>query len=521
MPYCTYLRKSRADAEAEARGEGETLERHRKILFDLAKRLHLDVTKEYAEIVSGETIASRPVVQELLADVEQGLWNGVLVVEVERLARGDTIDQGIIAQTFKFSDTKIITPMKTYDPNNEFDEEYFEFGLFMSRREYKTINRRLQNGRAASVREGKYVGNKPPYGYTRKKLDHDKGYTLLPHPDQAKVIQLIFQWYTEGLENEIMGPAVIATKLTHMHIPPQNGDAWVPASIRRILRNPTYTGKVCWERRKVVKKMAGGQLVKSRPDAKDYILADGLHEALIPMETWNKAQEVMTQSHVPSNAHLPIQNPLAGLVFCSQCGRRMIRRPFPSRPDTLMCPLSGCSTVASDLDLVESRILESLSRWLRRIEVDIQTAGRPQNNSAQIELFTAALNQAEDDLATLQKQVDSLYDLLEQGIYTKEVFLQRSKVLSEKLADKKKERSFYSRKLEEEQLKETQHQDVIPAIEHALEIYDQLETAAEKNRLLKSVLDKIIYSKSDSGRWHGSPDAFELEIYPKTYTQPI
>ncbi|MFQ9797723.1 MAG: hypothetical protein ACLR23_01025 [Clostridia bacterium] len=63
---------------------------------------------------------------------------------------------------------------------------------------------------------------------------------------------------------------------------------------------------------------------------------------------------------------------------------------------------------------------------------------RPQNNSAQIELFTAALNQAEDDLATLQKQVDSLYDLLEQGIYTKEVFLQRSKVLSEKLADKKK-----------------------------------------------------------------------------------
>ena len=311
MPYCTYLRKSRADAEAEARGEGETLERHRKILFDLAKRLHLDVTKEYAEIVSGETIASRPVVQELLADVEQGLWNGVLVVEVERLARGDTIDQGIIAQTFKFSDTKIITPMKTYDPNNEFDEEYFEFGLFMSRREYKTINRRLQNGRAASVREGKYVGNKPPYGYTRKKLDHDKGYTLLPHPDQAKVIQLIFQWYTEGLENEIMGPAVIATKLNHMHIPPQNGDAWVPASIRRILRNPTYTGKVCWERRKVVKKMAGGQLVKSRPDAKDYILADGLHEALIPMETWNKAQEVMTQSHVPSNAHLPIQNPLA------------------------------------------------------------------------------------------------------------------------------------------------------------------------------------------------------------------
>ena len=93
-------------------------------------------------------------------------------MEVERLARGDTIDQGIVAQTFKLSCTKIITPMKTYDPNNEYDEEYFEFGLFMSRREYKTINRRLQRGRVASVKEGKYVGNKSPYGYTRMKLEH-------------------------------------------------------------------------------------------------------------------------------------------------------------------------------------------------------------------------------------------------------------------------------------------------------------------------------------------------------------
>mgnify|MGYP000193505958 CR=1 FL=1 len=62
-----------------------------------------------------------------------------------------------------FSDTKIITPTKTYDPDNEFDEEYFEFGLFMSRREYKTIKRRLNAGRISSVKEGKYCGSRPPY----------------------------------------------------------------------------------------------------------------------------------------------------------------------------------------------------------------------------------------------------------------------------------------------------------------------------------------------------------------------
>lgn len=153
--YCMYLRKSRADLEAETRGEGETLAKHERILLALARKLKINVTKIYKEIVSGETIAARPVMQQLLSDVEKGMWKGVLVVEVERLARGDTMDQGLVAQTFKYSDTKIITPIKTYDPNDEFDEEYFEFGLFMSRREYKTINRRLQRGRALSAKEGK------------------------------------------------------------------------------------------------------------------------------------------------------------------------------------------------------------------------------------------------------------------------------------------------------------------------------------------------------------------------------
>ena len=100
--------------------------------------------------------------QQLLQDVEDGLWAGVLVMEVERLARGNTLDQGIVSNTFKYSSTKIITPVKTYDPNNEFDEEYFEFGLFMSRREYKTIRRRLHTGTLTSVREGKFVMSTPP-----------------------------------------------------------------------------------------------------------------------------------------------------------------------------------------------------------------------------------------------------------------------------------------------------------------------------------------------------------------------
>ena len=98
--YDVYLRKSRADMEAEARGEGETLKRHEKILLDLARKMNINIKKIifFREVVSGETIASRPVMQEVLLRVESGRCKGVFVVEVERLARGDTIDQGIVVQ---------------------------------------------------------------------------------------------------------------------------------------------------------------------------------------------------------------------------------------------------------------------------------------------------------------------------------------------------------------------------------------------------------------------------------------
>ena len=80
-----YLRKSRADVEAEARGEGETLKRHEKTLLELAKKMNIVIGHIYREIVSGESIAARPEVQNLLSSVEAGMWKGVLVMEMERL----------------------------------------------------------------------------------------------------------------------------------------------------------------------------------------------------------------------------------------------------------------------------------------------------------------------------------------------------------------------------------------------------------------------------------------------------
>lgn len=500
--------------EAEARGEGETLARHEKILLDLAKKKKLSITQIHREIVSGETISSRPVMQQLLNEVEQGLWKGVLVMEIERLARGDTIDQGIVAQAFKYSNTKIITPMKVYDPNNEFDEEYFEFGLFMSRREYKTINRRLQQGRVQSVKEGKYVGNIPPYGYVRKKLEDQKGYTLEPHPEQADIVKLIFKWYTSGI-----GVSLIVRKLNEMNAPTAKGGDWVNSTIQGMLRNPVYIGKVRWNSRPQVKKVVDGEIVKERPraDKDDWVIVDGLHPAIIDEDTFELAQQYLAENpSVPAPKKLGIKNPLAGLIVCGECGRKMVRRPYSSgQPDSLICPVTSCDNVSSYLHFVEERLLHSLEEWLEAYKLNLGTADKDQHDDMEIELIKKAIDNCDKEMETLEKQLNSLHDLLEQGIYSTDTFLERSQIISNKINSNKAQRKELDKKLNKASTREENKRVIIPKAERVLELYDTFDTPAEKNKLLKEVIDKAVYIKTVKGRWHNNPDDFEITLYPK------
>ena len=103
--YAKYLRKSRFDRDYAELSVEETLKRHEAILDKLAGERGYHIAKTYYEVVSGESIAARPEIQKLLEEVNAGVYAGVLVVDVERLARGNGADQAYISQVFQFSST--------------------------------------------------------------------------------------------------------------------------------------------------------------------------------------------------------------------------------------------------------------------------------------------------------------------------------------------------------------------------------------------------------------------------------
>lgn len=514
MPYCIYLRKSRADAEAELRGEGETLARHERALTEFAGREGLEVSAIYREIVSGETIAARPQMQRLLSEVSDGLWDGVIVMDIDRLARGNSIDQGIISQTFLYADTKIITPTKTYDPANEFDEEYFEFGLFMSRREYKTINRRLQRGRVASVKEGKYVSNKAPFGYERVKIEHDKGFTLRPVPEQAEVVQNIFRWYTDGIvlpdgSKKLLGVSLIARELNAREIKAPSGSVWTSPTIRDMLINPVYTGKLRWNWRPAKKKMTNGKIRIERPRSTDYILYDGLHEGIISDETFALAAQRMNRNKIrPVRGDKKANNPLAGLVICAKCGRKMQRRPNTKCPDLLICAEPTCDNHGSYLYLVEEHVLRILQQWSTGylISGDLSTL-IPTSEQLQTEFETLIKARA-----TVESQLDRAFDAFETGVYDTDTFRRRNALLKKKIAELDSKTAELKSQISNIDEQKKIISEFIPGVRTLLDVYDSSDPT-EKNKMLSAVIDHIDYIKETRG--HGHEEEFQITVYPR------
>lgn len=513
--YIIYLRKSRKDMEAEALGQTDTLKRHRAALLSLSESRGLNVVEICEEVVTGDSIAVRPEVQKVLQLVETGSYAGVLVMEVERLARGDTIDQGIIAQTFKYSNTKIITPNKIYDPNNEMDEEYFEFGLFMSRREYNTIKRRLSRGKEASLREGKWISGKTPFGWLREKLPNDKGYKLIPHPEQAPILQQIYNWYTgEGCAR--IGAKAISTRLNSLGVPTNSGSLWRTDSVLDILRNPANAGWIKSGGRPETKRIVDGAVVVSRPRTRqeDLKLYKGLHDGLISQEQYDKAVALSYSSASPrGKGAWQTVTSLAGLIRCDQCGRVMVRRPSSGgRRDTLLCPSYGCTTVSAWYEDVEDAVLDALRGWLHELEV-----GNSENSDdhSLLDALAASISADQKQLAKLEVQEARAYEFVETGVYTPEIFLQRSQALA---ADKQViiSRIEENQRAQDEITRAKQARArLAPAVRHVLETYPLAATPQDKNELLKTVLQKVLYHKQSKSHSKSGSD-MRVTLYPLT-----
>lgn len=495
-----YGRKSRTDDPLLS--VDETLEKHSKILEEYAiKHLGGPIPEEnkYMEVGSGESLKDRPEITRLLKDIENPEVKAILVVDVQRLSRGDLEDAGRLIRLLRYTNTFVITPMKIYDLRDEYDRDAFERELKRGN-EYLEYFKKIQaRGRLASVKEGNYIGSVAPYGFDRIEKNDGKRsyYTLIERKDQADIVRMIFNWYCE----EDIGVTAICRRLEDIGAKTKTGCVtWKPSIIFSILENVHYIGYVRWNWRKTIKIIEDQEIRKLRPKAKvdEYLIFEGKHDGIISEEQFYKAREIRGKRH-RTKRNLTLKNPFSGIMFCRKCGAKIGYNTYSKNgieyaPPKLVCNNQvHCKSGSVEFKEVMDYVIKTLKECITDFEVRIEN-----NRDDSAKLHRDLVDRLSKQLKDLEKkeidQWDAQYDpdpnkRLPQHIFQK---------LNEKVLKEKEEINRALSKAKDSIPKHINYKDELIKITDALRMLkDENIDAKTKNQYLKDIIEKIEYERGE------------------------
>lgn len=493
-----YLRKSRTDDPALT--VEEVLAKHETLLDEWVERhfpgQRVPEENRYREVVSGETIEDRPQVQEVLRRMESPKYKAVLVVEPQRLSRGDLEDVGRLMKLLRYTNTIVATTSEIYDLREERDRDLFERELKRGNEFLEYQKKIMKRGRELAVSQGHFLGKKPPYGF-QKTIVMDgkrKCHTLEPHPEQADVVRMIFDMYV----NQDLGRVTIARKLNEMGIKSATGGQWSQDTIKSMLENDHYIGKVRWNWKQTITIVEDGEIRKVRPRNKvgEYLVYDGLHDGLVSEELFLAAREKKGRNH-RAKPTTKVRNPLAGLLFC-QCGRAMSLRTYKNKgversaPRLLCDNQAYCGTSSALYQDIIDRVREILVQQIEDFEIRIKNDDKDSRR-----LHDSLIKQLEQQLVDLEKKELSQWEKYSEEEMPKEIFEKlNAKVLQDKAAVQQglctARQSMPAPVDYEEKL--LRFKDALAALD------DPGVDAEQKNNMLKSCIERIEYHREKAQR---------------------
>ena len=301
--------------------DGFSLDAQREKLRTYAKFQGMVIAGEYSdEGRSGKSVEGRPEFCQMLDDIENGR-DGVSFVLVFKLSRfgrnaADVLNSLQLMQDFGVN---LICVEDGIDSSKDSGKLVISVLSAVAEIERENILVQTMEGRRQKAREGKWNGGFAPYGY---RLEDGK---LMIAEDEAEVIRVIYDKFI----HTGMGMNKIAAWLNQQGYEKkkrQNNtlDAFSASFVKGVLDNPIYCGKLAYGRRKS-EKISGKRNEYHVVRQADYMLYDGIHEAIVPEADWKLAQEKRKTTGVQSvKTHsLGHENILSAILRCPVCGSPM------------------------------------------------------------------------------------------------------------------------------------------------------------------------------------------------------
>ena len=398
----------------------------------------------------------------------------ILVYDFSRFARNK--DESVMYKTLLRKKLSI-NVISITQPLTEGKERVILESLYEAMDEYYSLNlsENVQRGKREKAERGEHNGN-APYGYK-----YDKNLKLLViDEEKADIIRFIFNEY---INDNDMNVRRIVMKLNDMGVKPARKDLWSDRSVKLILHNPAYIGKVRYT--------AGGMQRDYFRD--DTLIFAGKHKPIIDMDTWNKAQvlnkkrrDVYLKYMKPAPKH---EHWLRGIIKCGSCGHSMVKFGAVSRKNPhFQCTwyVKGRCKVSHHIKchIVEEAILKQLKNATdKKIKINIT-----ENN--------LSINPEISIIINSLKKLDTKLERIKQAYLNEIDTLEEYKLNKQKVAEERKELENRLSFLEQNNSKETKTDRILNKCEEAYKIFsDSNIDETIKFDIAHELFEKIVYDK--------------------------
>ena len=412
-----YIRLSREDDDKNY--ESESITNQKSLLLQYARENNLRVYDIYIDDGFSGTNFDRPGFIRLIKDIENKKINMVITKDMSRLGR-DYIGTGeLVEKFFPEHNVRYIAVTDNIDTYlDSTNNDIAPFKAIMNDFYAKDISKKIKTSLKAKMKDGKYVGGRAPFGYTK---DPDNKNQLLVDEEQAIVVRRIFDMALDGLSYykiaDILTSEGVKTPAAYYGFEwcgnyNPHFNKWNSKTIYDILNNQIYTGDLVQGRRcKVNYKVK--KIVKNNPN--NYIVVENTHEAIIDKDIFNEVQK-----RLPKNVgrkEKKENNLLDGLLYCGDCGHRIsvqARRKRDNRAYTLCNYYRTymkehlCTSHSNNYDKLEDLILNSLRevclKYLDKNKVRDSVLNNYKNNN---------INSSEKEIEVLSKDINQINDNLD------------------------------------------------------------------------------------------------------------
>lgn len=491
-----YGRKSRLDDPYLS--VEEVLEKHDRMLNEYAEKYlggPIPPKQSFQEVGSGESLKDRPEITKLLKIIERPEVKAILVIDVQRLSRGDLEDAGRLIRLLRYTNTYVITPTKIYDLRDEYDRDAFERELKRGNEYLEYFKKISLRGKLDSVRAGNYISAVAPYGFDRITVTDGKKtyYTLKERKDQADIVRLVFQWYC----NEDIGVTAICRRLEELGAKTKTGGSiWRAPVIFNMLENVHYIGCVRWNWRKTIKIIEDQELKKLRPKAKvnEYLIFEGKHDGIISEEIFYKAREIKGNRH-RTKLNTTLKNPLSGIMFCKVCGAKIGYNTYVNHGVEYAKPKLRCNNQVhcKNGSVPFDEVIDYLRNTLKDCIDDFKIMIKNDQDDS-IKLHKDLVVELRNKLKALEEKEEAQWEAQfdKKNPMPPHIFQK----LNEKVIKEKEDVKRALEKAEDSVPKNINYKDRIVKFTDALKALNDKTLSAEiKNQYLKDIIDRIDFDR--------------------------